>query len=363
MEQNVETVLEAVKGLKAGMVTKEDIKDFLKADALEGLAKAEDLTKLNEAMGQIKIAAAKPVSTIGAIAKGLEANLKGMTVEKFAVPFHTKSAITAAANLTGDTVITYQSNLEAAPYRNVHFRDLARVIPSATGTYSWYTQEATTGAIAYQTSHGTKKSVIKPTFKQNTVVAEYLAGLAPVAKQMMQDLPFLRGEMPQFMINEYLTKEDEEFFTVLKNEATGDDSFGAAQNEIEKIMKFVTNLRQANHSPNGIVLNPGDVYKIFITEINAAGYTLPPGVVVSNSGMVSIFGIPVFQTTFVDEGEVIVGDWSRVGIVQVEGLGILTDDRGDNFDNNTVTFKAEARVAPAVLRPDAFIVAELTPSV
>ena len=110
-------------------------------------------------------------------------------------------------------------------------------------------------------------------------------------------------------------------------------------------------------------MNPADVFKIFINKGATSGdYTLPPGVVVANNGGISIYGLPVYQTTFVPEGKALIGDWNRVGIVQVDGLAVLTDDRGDNFDNNTVTFKAEARVALAVLRTDAFIYGDLTVS-
>lgn len=175
---------------------------------------------------------------------------------------------------------------------------------------------------------------------------------------MMQDLPFVQGFMPSFMINEYLDAEDYQFFTALNAAATGSELTPGASSVIEQIMRWATNLRVANYTPNGIVLNPADIYTIFIDK--AAGsleYDLPPGVVISNSGAISIFGVPVFTSTFVTAGQAIVGDWNRVGIVQVDGLGVSTDDRGDNFDNNTVTFKAEARVALAVLDPNAFIVA------
>jgi HK97 family phage major capsid protein len=177
----------------------------------------------------------------------------------------------------------------------------------------------------------------------------------------MQDLPFLQGFMPQFMVSEYLKQEDTEFYADLIAVASGENEIpGAISSNVEKIMGWVTNLRAADYDPNGIVMNPVDVFSIFINKGSTSGdYTLPPGVVVANNGGISIYGLPVYQTTFIPEGKALVGDWNRVGIVQVDGLAVLTDDRGDNFDNNTVTFKAEARVALAVLRTDAFIYGDL----
>lgn len=369
MENTIEKqVLDGITEIKAAQtsfVKKEEIKDMAtKADISDLATKSAvdaiqtTVNELNEKAGQLALNQGKVKSTVAAMRDGIAANIdqKSMKVKEFAVPFNTKAAgtMTAADDLDGDTQITYRSQLVAQPYRNVHMRDLAAIIPSQTGTFSWYRQVTGEGAIAFQTSHGTKKSIINAKFKQETVTAEYLAGLAPVAKQMMQDLPFLQGYMPTFMLNEYLTQEDTEFFADLTTAATGDDTTTGLYT-IEQLMQWVTNLRVANYVPDGIVMNPADVYTIFIRKDDENGYGLPPGVVISNSGMISIFGVPVFTSTFVDAGEAVVGDWSKVGIVQVDGLTVQTDDRGDNFDNNTVTFKAEARVALAVLDPNAFV--------
>ena len=367
IEQQVIAKIDEIKTKLADFATKGEVVNFVKKEDLDLLAKSADLealtaivNQLNEKQGQIAISQKKVQNTFDAISEGLEKNINAadMSVNKFHVPFKTKAAgtMTAADDLTGDTVITYRSQLVGKPYSNVHMRDLAAIIPSATGTFSWYRQVAGEGAIATQSVHGAKKSIINAKFLQDTVTTEYLAGLAPVAKQMMQDLPFLQGFMPSFMMNEYLKKEDSIFFAGLQSKATGSNDDGSASNIIEQIMRWATNLRAADYTPNGVVLNPTDVYQIFINAASGSGeYDLPPGVVVSNSGAISIFGLPVFTSTFVTTGTTIVGDWSKVGIVQVDGLGVLTDDRGANFDENTVTFKAEARVALAVLDPAAFV--------
>ena len=367
IEAQVIAKIDEIKGKLADFATKGEVVNFVKKEDLDLLAKSADLealttivNQLNEKQGQLAINQKSEQNTFEAISEGIAKNLNAadMSVKKFKVPFKTKAAgtMTAADDLTGNTVITYRSQLVGKPYSNVHMRDLAAIIPSATGTFSWYRQVAGEGAINFQTSHGTKKSIINAKFVQSSVTAEYLAGLAPVAKQMMQDLPFLQGFMPSFLLTEYLKKEDSEFFADLQIAATGSTANVGTANIIEQIMRWATNLRAADHAPNGVVLNPTDVYQIFTNAAGGSGeYDMPPGVVISNSGAISIFGIPVFTSTFVTVGRTIVGDWSKAGIVQVDGLGILTDDRGGNFDNNTVTFKAEARVALAVLDPTAFV--------
>jgi HK97 family phage major capsid protein len=371
MEDMNKVIVDGLTDLKAKVATSATKDELTKAvaDATADMAKSEDLlaiqktvNELNEKAGQFDASRKKAKGTLEQISDAIGTNLKGEVLEKTKVPF-TKAVgtMTAADDLTGSTVLTYRPGVEANPNRRIHFRDLAQIIPSGTGTYSWYIERAKEGSIAFQNTDGVKKSLINARFEQKSVTAVFLAGLAPVAKQMMQDLPFLRGFMPQFMVSEYLKQEDTEFYADLIAVASGDDEIpGAITSNVEKIMGWVTNLRAADYEPNGVVMNPVDVFSIFINKGATSGdYTLPPGVVVANNGGISIYGLPVYQTTFIPVGKALVGDWNRVGIVQVDGLAVLTDDRGDNFDNNTVTFKAEARVALAVLRTDAFIYGDL----
>lgn len=371
-------VLKAIDGMKANMVQKSDVEAIATkavTDAVNPLqdeikAIAEQVNKLDEKAGQPAVGASAPYlfadlkKGIGENIDAKNASLKRFTVgtpEQAAATLKAVGTMTVADDLTsGSAVTTYDLRLEQLPGRAVNFRNLARTIPSATGIFQFPREVAKEGSIALQSTAGNKKSIINARFSMITVNTTYLAGLAPVAKQMMQDLPFVQGFMPTFMLREYLFQEDSEFYTTLSNAANGATSIvGNPTSDIDQIMGWVANLRKANYQPNGIVLNPGDVYKIFINKTSGGEYTLPPGVVLSNSGAISIFGIPVFETTFIPEDKVLVGDWSKVGIVQTEGLSVLTDDRGDNFDNNTVTWKVEARVGLAVLQPDAFIFGDL----
>ena len=369
-------VLKAIDGMKANMVTKENVEtiagDKIKAAVEpinEKMKEVSDTVKaLNEKAGQLAAPVAKK-SVVAQMAEGIKENLSGETLKKFAVgdtksvdlALKTAGTMTVADDLTaGSPVTTYSLRLEQIPGRLVNFRNLVSTTAISTGIFEFPREVAKEGSIADQTP-GAKKSLINARFEMITVTTAYKAGLAPVAKQMMQDLPFVQGFMPTFLLREYLFQEDSDFYTVLAAAATGSTTItGAPTSDIEQIMGYVANLRKANYQPNGIVMNPADVYKIFINKAASSGeYTLPPGVVLSNSGAISIFGIPVFETTFIPEDKVLVGDWTKATIVQTDGLSVQTDDRGDNFDNNTVTWKVEARVNLAVLQPAAFVYADL----
>jgi len=372
-------VLKAIGEMKAGqanLATKADIEPIaVKAanDAIEPIkteiaALSTQVQKLDEKAGMFAVPAEK-TSIVKEIQEGIKANIDGLKLKqvKFGDPttthhlLKTVGVMTVADDLlAGSAVSTYDLRLNALPGRLVNFRNLAAVIPSGTGIFQFPRERAKEGSIATQTP-GLKKSVINARFEMVTVNTDYLAGLAPVAKQMMQDLPFVQNFMPTFMLREYLFAEDDIFYTALSGGATGSTVVpGNPTSDIEQIMGWVANLRVANYQPNGIVLNPADVYKIFINKGQTSGdYTLPPGVTLSESGAIRIFGIPVYETTFIPEDKVLVGDWTKVGIVQTEGLSVMTDDKGDNFDNNTVTWKVEARVALAILQPAAFVFGDL----
>ncbi len=371
-------VLKAIEGVKEGqkdMAKKSDLEPIaIKAanDAVLPVANelktlSTQVQKLDAAAGQLNIKGEGKANLMGDLTKGIKENLSGEALKKFSVGspnaadllLKTAGVMTLADDLlAGSAVSSYSNTLQQIPGRLVNFRNLVQVIPSGTGIFQFPRERAKEGSIADQ-SAGVKKSLINARFEMITVNTTYLAGLAPVAKQMMQDLPFLQSFMPQFMLREYLFAEDSKFYTTLINAATGSTVVAGTPNDIDQIMGLVANLRATNYQPNGIVLNPADVYKIFINKTTAGEYSLPPGVTMSDSGLIRIFGIPVYETTFVPEDKVIVGDWTKAGIVQTEGLSVQTDDRGDNFDNNTVTWKVEARVELAVLQPAAFVYADL----
>jgi len=368
--------LKAIDGIKAEQVKKADVEaiagDKVKSAIDPISAQVADIAKTVNALNEKEAAVNQPKMSrnlVKELGEQLAKNIDGHRLKEFKlgtvsdVQMALKAAgtMTVADDLTaGSAVSTYDLSVAQLPARKVNFRSLVGITPSGTGIFQFPREVAKEGSIAAQTA-GAKKSLINARFAMITVNAEYLAGLAPVAKQMMQDLPFVEGFMPPFLWKEYLKAEDAAFYTTLSGAATGSTTVtGTPTSDIEKIMGYVANLRVPDYEPTGIVMTPADVYKLFINVGATSGdYTLPPGVVLSNSGAISIFGIPVYQTTFIPEDKVLVGDWSQATIVQTDGLSISTDDRGDNFDNNTVTWKIEARVALAVKQPGAFIFADL----
>lgn len=273
----------------------------------------------------------------------------------------TKAAgtMTAANNLTGSTVLTYNLVPAVRGRQAVHMRDLVSTVPSATGAWTFYRQNTPPGegSFDFQTTHGNSKNQIDYDLTQVTVNAEYLAGFSVVARQMMTDLPFLQTFVTNEMVEDYLRTESFKFFDQM---ATGGGATGSnvtnASVTVEKIIDYMTNLMTNNYQPNAIVCRPAVWGSVLKTKPN--DYSIPGGVTISPTGDVMILGIPLVActTNALSDSKVIVGDWSRAAIIQNEGLstGIFEQDQ-DNVRKNVVTIRVEARVGFAILRPDAFV--------
>lgn len=268
--------------------------------------------------------------------------------------------MTASANLTGSVVASYASQPALRGRQKVHFRDLVNVIPSATGLWKFYRQNTPVGegSFDFQTTHGALKNQLDYDFTEVTVTVDYLAGFVRIAKQMLQDLPFMQTFVSNELVEDYLRTEDLKFFMQVAGAATGNISNVTSTVTVEKIIQAIANLGDSDYDPNGIVVTNQVWAKILLTKPN--DYSLPAGnqaVTIAANGDVNILGIPVIKVkdTYIGANRVLIGDWTKAAIIQTEGLNVnMYEQDSDNVQRNLITVKAEARVALAQLRLDAF---------
>ena len=270
--------------------------------------------------------------------------------------------MTASANLTGSVVASYASQPALRGRQKLHFRDLVDVVPTGTGLWKFYRQNIPVGegSIDTQSTHGAVKSQLDYDFTEVTVTVDYLAGFVRVAKQMIQDLPFMQSFVTSELVEDYLRAEDLKFFGQLYSAATGSTAGMTSTVTVEKIIQGIATLSENDYDANGVVLTNAVWSKVLLTKPN--DYSLPGGnaITIAPNGDVRILGIPLFRTkeAYIGAGRMIIGDWSKVKIIQSEGLNVnIYEQDSDNVQRNLVTVKAEARVAEALLRPDAFIYA------
>lgn len=273
--------------------------------------------------------------------------------------FELKAAgsMTAAANLTGNVVATYDLTPQVRGRRRINIRDLLPVINSSTGTWKFYRQNTPVGegSFGFQTTHGNTKNQLDYDLTEQTVVADYLAGFVKFAKQMAQDLPFLQNFIANELVEDYKRTESSQFMGLLTAGATGSATTGSSV-YAEKLIDWIATLMGNDWYANAIVTDQTNWATVLKTKPN--DYSVPGGISISPDGTVMFCGIPLIAQNNIGAGHTLVGDFTKAAILQAEGLSVGFYEQDDkNVQQNLITARCEARVALAILRPDAFIFA------
>lgn len=242
------------------------------------------------------------------------------------------------------------------PARKVNIRDLVPVVNSSTGTFVYYRQTRPVGAgsFAFQGGQGNLKNQLDYNLQQVIVSADYLAGTARIAKQMLQDIPYMQSFVSGQLLEDYRRSESGAFIPTL---VAGSTSVSPASTvTAEKIIQVIALLMGNDYDANGIVTDSTTWAKIMNTKPN--DYSLPGGgaaVTIDAMGIVRFLGMPMLVQNNISEGDIIVGDFTKAIIIQAEGLSVgFFDQDQDNVVRNLITARVEARVAFAVLDSAAF---------
>jgi HK97 family phage major capsid protein len=267
--------------------------------------------------------------------------------------------MTVANNLTGSSVITYQSGLAVVPSQKVNFADLIPTVNSSTGTYVLYRETGSEGSISSQGTPGAAKTQIDYDMTAVTYNATYISGFARYAKQMAQDLPFLTSFLPTALRRDYFKAENSIFYTAFAAAIPTLTTIKVAT--VEKVIDAIAQLETLNYDVNGIVVNPSVWMEIALTKTTSGDYTLP-GVVTLINGNLSLNGVPVYKASWVAANTVLVGDWTMAKKVLVDGLAVeFFEQDADNVTKNLITARVESRTVLAIDRTDAFFKFTITP--
>lgn len=267
--------------------------------------------------------------------------------------------MTVANNLTGESVVTYQNQPALVPANKVNFRQLVPTIGSGTGTYVVYRETGGEGSMGF-TSAGAAKNQVDYDFTRVQYNASYLNGYVRIAKEMLQDLPFMQQALPGMLLRDFYKKENAQFYTDLSTAATG-PSTPVGANYIEDIISLIGQLEDTDFDCTGIVLKPSIVAAIQNTK--PQNYSLPGAVTISPVGQLTINGVPVFKASWMATNRVLLGDWSQAKIVNVDGLKVeFFEQDSDNVQKNLITVRIEAREVLAIDRQDAFTFATIAAS-
>ncbi len=271
--------------------------------------------------------------------------------------------MTEAVNLTGDIPRQYANQVYALPSRKIHVRSLLPVGTISQGLFTFPLETGGEGAPAAQTQ-GSTKAQVDFDITMTNAPAQVIAGYVKISRQMLDDVPAMTSFLQSRLLEKYLVAEDAQ---LLSGNGTAPNlqgltgvasAFtGAATVDVEQLVQAIAQVEASNYSATGILINPTDWASIINTKNTNSAYSLPGSTVVTTDGQLSIAGIPVFKSTAIAADKFLVGDWAMgAQIMQRDGISVqFSEFDGNNFVENMITVRVEARIAFPIYYAGAFV--------
>ena len=367
---NLTQVLANSANAKTDATEAKSVVNELKAK-LESVASAADLAEFKSAMqSQFDALTAKVKSGNPDSAKSFDQvlleKLEGRNIEKemksngrIVIEMPEVKTMTLSANLSGDSVATYNTRQAIQPGQLVNFRDYVPTVQSPTGLYVTY-REATGNAnnIAAQLE-GSLKQENNYSLTEVKTVNEFIAGFSKFSRQMLTSLPFMSQTLPRLLTRDFFKKENAAFFTTVSGAATGVTTTSASTN-LGDLIQLIGNQRAADFSP-AVIFVSNATYSGMLIESFTNGYYLGAGSIgIGANGTLNLVGVPIVGVNWVPNSRALVLDNSFIERVEVNGLNIeLSYEDGDNFKTNMVTARIECYEAINLMLPNSAIYATI----
>lgn len=275
------------------------------------------------------------------------------------------TSLTSGGGAAGDLIVPQrQPGIIRQPDRAMTIRDLLTVGRTTSNSIEFVQETGFTNAAA-PVAEGAQKPESSLEFNLQSTPVRTIAHWIQASKQILQDVPALQSYIDTRMRFGLMIVEEDQ---ILSGDGTGQNLLGlipqatpfdtgrvrAGDTRIDIVRRAMTQVRLAEYRADAIVLHPSDWEEIELTKTDDGAYVWanPRGLLGP-----TLWGLPVIDTTAVEEGEFLVGNfqmaamlWDREDAV----VDISTEDR-DNFIKNMVTIRAEERLALEVSRPEALI--------
>lgn len=233
---------------------------------------------------------------------------------------------------------------------------LANTSPINTMYAQWAEQENPEGA-ANETAEGNDKNQVDFDWVEKSQKVEKITAYIKVSKEALADLPGLRNEIDTELQELVLLEADADLWDGDGTTPTikGITLFATAYstpagltptNVSEVIRCAIAKVVANKFMPNYIVMHPTDVAAMDLEKSEDDGhYMLPP--FRSADGQV-ISGVRVVENLGVDQGDFMVGDFTKWKVRIREGFNIDVGLDGDDFKKNLVTILGEIRLVSYV---------------
>lgn len=350
----VEGLKSELEELKSQFVVVKDAADKLEAKSNRKTMNENQVKGFNATLAE---SIEKNADVLGKIAAG---ELKHTS---FKMDTKTVGNMTEAVNLTGDIPRAYANQVYGLPSRKVHVRSLLPVGTISQGLFTFPKETGGEGDPAAQVQ-GSAKSQVDFDITMSNAPAQVIAGYVKISRQMLDDVPAMTSFLQSRLLEKYLVAEDAQLLSGngtapnlqgLLGVATA--ASGAATVDVEQLVQAIAQVEASNYSATGILINPLDWANIVNTKNTASAYSLPGSTVVTTDGQLSIAGIPIFKSTAIAADKFLVGDWAMgAQIMQRDGISVqFSEFDGNNFTENMITVRVEARIAFPIYYAGAFV--------
>ena len=246
-------------------------------------------------------------------------------------------------------------SISAAPQNMPFFRNIVSVFTIRGNKVTWINKEAVQGA-AGMTAEGATKSQVSWTYTEESADVKKITAYVKVSKEALDDLDFLRSEINTDLRTEIELKLDEQIaegsgLTLnLKGIKTYAPAFAVAgtslasavdnANRLDALRAAVALVRRNKFRANYIAINPVDAALMDMEKGTDGHYILPPFVTADGT---RVAGTIVIESFSIDEGEFLVGDFTKSNLRIREEININLGYENDDFTKNMVTILAEMR--------------------
>ena len=295
-----------------------------------------------------------------------------MLVQKVAGNMETGNVAAVGTNSIPFELADFEFGLTRVQRRSPFLMQLGNVSPINTMYAQWAEQENPDGAPT-AVSEGSSKPQIDFDWVEKSQKVEKIAAFIKVSKEALSDLAGLRNEIDTELRETVTLKADDDLwdangttpnikgitqFATSYSEPTG---IGDVDNNYDLLRAAIAQVVENKFIPNYIVMHPTDVANLDILKDSEGRYLIPP--FKSATGMV-ISGVPIVENLGVDQGDFLVGDFTKWRIRIREAFNIDMGLDGNDFTKNMITILGEMRLASYVKanHTGAFVLGSLSAS-
>lgn len=282
----------------------------------------------------------------------------------------TGSSSTSAGPLVG---VDRKPIVDTFYQRPLTVRDLITIGETGTDTVEYARMTSVTNAAApvaeaTATGDGTgAKPESSMTFALITESVKTIAHWVAASNRAMADAGQLRTYIDNFL--RYGVDEELEDQILTGNAAgqnfdgvlhvTGTTAQAFSSNVLTTTRKARTKVRTTGRAkPTAFVMHPNDWEAIDLLQDNEARYYYGGPM---NPGQPRLWGLPVVESEGMTEGFTVVADWKLAVLWdRMETMISMTNSHSDFFVRNLIAILAEMRAAFGIIRPAAFVIADLT---